>query len=205
MNSDAKIQISIYACKELHTNNIVSNDVEILKTVPATTAAIKAAIPNPDQTVEVKQENENISKIINEVASNSKFVPPLPPSLASADSNSQQNQSALGANSFKNIQEKARNQNTSKSLKKPKSFAKKDWEKLNDEQKREITNKIAQDDFDASNQAARTALATSLQVKRQGSMAEIDKELSKKPANNDDCQSQASSLSFYSDNENDKV
>ena len=76
---------------------------------------------------------------------------------------------------------------------------------MNDEQKREITNKIAQDDFDATNQAARTALATSLQVKRQGSMAEIDKELSKKPANNDDCQSQASSLSFYSDNENDKV
>jgi len=82
---------------------IISNDVEVVKTVPATTSAIKVAIPNHDQTVEVKQENESISKIINEVASNSKFVPPLPPSLASADSNSQQNQSALGANSFKNI------------------------------------------------------------------------------------------------------
>jgi len=50
------------------------------------------------------------------------------------------------------------------------SFAKKDWEKLNDEQKREIINKIAHKDFDATNQAAHTSLAKSLQVKRQGSM-----------------------------------
>ena len=73
-----------------NTNKNTSNTyVEIIDTITATTSAAQTVIPNPNQSVEVKQEKENITKIINEVA-NPKFVIPLLPRSASADSKSKQ-------------------------------------------------------------------------------------------------------------------
>jgi L-rhamnose isomerase len=183
-----------------NTNKNTSNtDVEIIDTITATTSAAQTVIPNPNQSVEVKREKENITKIINEVA-NPKFVIPLLPRSASADSKSKQGQLSLGANAFKKIKEKAATQKTA-GPKKPKSITKIAWEKMNDEQKREAAKKDAKDDFNATNAAAHAAVAPSRQIKRQASMSEIDKDFNKKAANKDDGQSQASSLSFYSENE----
>jgi hypothetical protein len=59
---------------------------------------------------------------------------------------------------------------------------------------------IAQTEFDATNQAARQALARSNSIKRQSSNAKIDQEANKKKAaTNGDGQSASNSLSVNTD------
>jgi hypothetical protein len=161
--------------------------------VPATSSAAQAVTAqrvtaNPDQTIEVKK--ENVDKVIAQVAKNSNYAIPLARS-SSADTKSKQT---------KQFVLKPAADISSKDLKKPKGVNKKDWDKMTDVEKRAQIAATAQAEFEATNQAARHALASrSNSVKRQSSKSSLENESSKKSANNGDGQSTFDSLSVNTD------
>jgi len=168
--------------------NSANLDLEIIKSVPATSSTAQAVTANPEQTIEVKK--ENVDKVIAQVATNSNFATPLARS-SSADTKSKQT---------KPFVLKPASDISSKDLKKPRSVNKKDWDKMTEVEKRVQIEAIAKAEFEATNQAALQALNPRTgSVKRQPSKSSLVNESSKKAANKGDSQSAPDSLSVNTD------
>jgi hypothetical protein len=173
---------------DVNTLSSANLDLEIIESVPATSSTAQAVTANPEQTIEVKK--ENVDKVIAQVATNSNFATPLARS-SSADTKSKQT---------KQFVLKPATDISSKDLKKPRSVSKKDWDKMNEVERRAKIAATVQAEFEATNQAARNALASrSTSVKRQSSKSSLVNESSKKSANNGDGQSTSNTLSVNTD------
>jgi len=160
--------------------NSASPDLEFIKNVPATSSAAQAVTANPEQTIEIKKENVE-----------SFAVPSTKPRSSSANNKTKP---------VKPFVLKPATDILLKDLKKPKSVNKKEWDKMTEAEKRAKVQEIAQADFDATNQAARQALASrSNSLKRQSSNANIDQETNKKAATTSDGQLAPNSLSVNTD------
>ena len=154
--------------------------------MPATSSAAQVVTANPDQTMEVKK--ENVDKVIAQVATNPNFAIPLARS-SSADNKAKQVKPFLLKPDI-----------PVKDLKKPRGVNKKDWDKMNEAEKRAQIEAISQAEFEATNQAAKQSLAQQTSsVKRQSSKSRLVNESSKKAANNGDGQSAPDSLSVNTD------
>jgi hypothetical protein len=160
--------------------NSASIDLEFIKSLPATSSAAQAVTANPEQTIEIKKENE-------QKATNQNFAIPSTEPRSSLASNKPKQVKPFVLKSTADI--------PIKDLKKPKGVAKKDWDKMTDVEKRSKVQAIAQAEFDATNLAAKKALASrSGSLKRQSSNANIDQEANKKAATTSDGQSASNSV-----------
>ena len=78
---------------------------------------------------------------------------------------------------------------TNKTLKRPTNIKAEVWNKLSDEQKKEAIEKAAQDEIDATNEAAHATFRRSGSVKRQSSSTNINDENKKAATSGADLQS----------------
>ena len=141
--------------------NSASLDLEFIKSVPATTSAAQAVTANPEQTIEIKKENEQKVDLVATNSNSSSVVPKVKP--------------------VKQFILKPTAEILLKDLKRPRTVNKKVWDKMTEAEKREQIQAIAQAEFDATNQAAMQALASrSNSIKRQSSSAKIDQEANTK-------------------------
>ena len=170
------------------TLNSASLDLEFINSVPATSSAAQAVTANPEQTIVVKK--ENVQK-----AANQNFA--IPSTEPRSVNNKTANNKTKPAKPF--ILKPTADIEL-KDLKKPKGVIKKDWDKMSDVEKRAKVQAFAQAEFDATNLAAKQALASrSGSLKRQSSNANIDQEANKKAATTSDGQSASNSLSVNTD------
>ena len=129
--------------------------------MPATTSAAQAVTANPEQTIEIKKENEQKVDLVATNSNSSSVVPKVKP--------------------VKQFILKPTAEILLKDLKRPRTVNKKVWDKMTEAEKREQIQAIAQAEFDATNQAAMQALASrSNSIKRQSSSAKIDQEANTK-------------------------
>ena len=105
----------------------------------------------------------------------------------SADSNSTKERGSkstktVGSNGKPKVQ-------TNKTLKRPTNIKAEVWNKLSDEQKKEAIEKAAQDEIDATNEAAHATFRRSGSFKRQSSSTKINDENKKAATSGADLQS----------------